>query len=202
LVRKPQILVLDEATSALDNESEAIVQAAIDKLMQSPEHTVIVIAHRLSTIRNADIIAFIADGVVAEQGPHDELVKIPHGRYKRLFDSSKRDTTINATFIKESDMKKEAEKITSEPKANDDLINWEEKIDEEESKKIDATRARNMALQDCGHIFIGCVGAIMSGGKSLLDGDIRSFYTCTYLNVVILQCRYFSDVGITFLGND
>jgi ATP-binding cassette subfamily B (MDR/TAP) protein 1 len=52
----------------LDNESESIVQAALDKLMASKERTIIVIAHRLSTIRNADRIAFISDGRVKEIG--------------------------------------------------------------------------------------------------------------------------------------
>ena len=54
--------------SALDNESERIVQEALDKLMASKERTIIVIAHRLSTIRNADRIAFISDGRVKEIG--------------------------------------------------------------------------------------------------------------------------------------
>merc|ERR1719223_272382 len=66
LAKDPQILLLDEATSALDNESERIVQEALDKVMQSRERTCIVIAHRLSTIRNADRIAYIGDGKVKE----------------------------------------------------------------------------------------------------------------------------------------
>jgi ABC-type multidrug transport system fused ATPase/permease subunit len=54
LVKKPKIIILDEATSALDTESEVIVQAALDRLMESRNHTTIVIAHRLSTIREVD----------------------------------------------------------------------------------------------------------------------------------------------------
>ena len=80
-LHQSQVLLLDEATSALDNESEAIVQEALDKLMGSNEHTCVVIAHRLSTIRNATRIAFIADGHVKEFGSHEELMEKPKGRY-------------------------------------------------------------------------------------------------------------------------
>ena len=66
--------MLDEATSALDNESERVVQAALDEIMTKQKRTTIVIAHRLSTIRGADKIAVISDGVVLEQGTHDELL--------------------------------------------------------------------------------------------------------------------------------
>ncbi|CAK4336448.1 unnamed protein product [Aphanomyces euteiches] len=84
LVRQPKILVLDEATSALDNESERVVQDATNNLMAHTDMTTIVIAHRLSTIRNADKIAVISKGVVAELGRHDELMKLENGFYRAL----------------------------------------------------------------------------------------------------------------------
>ncbi|CAK4232800.1 unnamed protein product [Aphanomyces euteiches] len=84
LVRQPKILVLDEATSALDNESERVVQDAINNLMTHTDMTTIVIAHRLSTIRSADKIAVISKGVVAELGRHDELMKLENGFYRSL----------------------------------------------------------------------------------------------------------------------
>ncbi|XP_048408710.1 ATP-binding cassette, sub-family B (MDR/TAP), member 4 isoform X1 [Stegostoma tigrinum] len=73
LVRNPRILLLDEATSALDAESEATVQAALDKVRKG--RTTIVIAHRLSTVQNADIIAGLQDGVISEIGTHEELME-------------------------------------------------------------------------------------------------------------------------------
>lgn len=78
------ILILDEATSALDNQAEHIVQQAIDNLMK--DRTVFVIAHRLSTIQNADRIAVINNGYLSELGFHNELLQIPNGDYKKLYE--------------------------------------------------------------------------------------------------------------------
>ena len=84
MLRNAPIVILDEATSALDNESEAIVQKAMDNLMQN--RTVFIIAHRLSTIKNADRIAVINEGELVELGTHDELMAIPNGEYKTLYE--------------------------------------------------------------------------------------------------------------------
>ena len=84
MVRQSPIVILDEATSALDNKSEAVVQKALDALMQNK--TVFVIAHRLSTIRNADKIAVINEGHLVELGSHDELINKENGQYKLLYE--------------------------------------------------------------------------------------------------------------------
>lgn len=84
LLRNPRILILDEATSSLDNESERLVQDALERLMQS--RTTIVIAHRLSTIQNADTILVLEQGRVIEQGTHEELLAL-QARYYRLYTS-------------------------------------------------------------------------------------------------------------------
>ena len=84
MIKNAPIVILDEATSALDNESEAVVQKALDNLMQNK--TVFVIAHRLSTINNADRIAVINEGELVELGTHEQLMTIPDGNYKHLYE--------------------------------------------------------------------------------------------------------------------
>lgn len=84
MIKNAPIVILDEATSALDNKSEAIVQKALDNLIQNK--TVFVIAHRLSTIKNADRIAVINEGELVELGTHDELMNINGGQYKALYE--------------------------------------------------------------------------------------------------------------------
>ena len=84
IIKNAPIVILDEATSALDNESEAIVQKALDNLMQN--RTVFVIAHRLSAIHNADRIAVLNEGELVELGTHEELITKVNGRYKHLYE--------------------------------------------------------------------------------------------------------------------
>lgn len=84
MLKDAPIVILDEATSALDNKSEAIVQKALDNLMQNK--TVFVIAHRLSTIKNADRIAVVNEGELAELGTHDDLMHLENGIYRKLYE--------------------------------------------------------------------------------------------------------------------
>ncbi|MBB3054954.1 ABC transporter ATP-binding protein [Mucilaginibacter gotjawali] len=84
LVYNPAILVLDEATSSVDTETEILIQNAINKLMQG--RTAIVIAHRLSTIQSADKIIVLDHGEIKEIGTHQELLRIEHGFYRKLYD--------------------------------------------------------------------------------------------------------------------
>ncbi|KAJ6323369.1 hypothetical protein OIU76_010809 [Salix suchowensis] len=82
ILKAPKILLLDEATSALDAESERVVQDALEKVMV--KRTTVIVAHRLSTIKNADVIAVVKNGVIAEKGKHDTLMNIKDGVYASL----------------------------------------------------------------------------------------------------------------------
>lgn len=84
-IKNAPIVILDEATSALDNKAEAVVQKAIDNLMQ--DRTVFVIAHRLSTVQNADNIVVINDGEIIETGTHEQLLEIEDGAYRALYNA-------------------------------------------------------------------------------------------------------------------
>src|SRR5690606_19293078 len=81
ILKDPRILILDEATSALDTESEALVQQALDRLMEG--RTCFIIAHRLSTVRNADRILVMNEGEICERGTHAALLE-QNGLYARL----------------------------------------------------------------------------------------------------------------------
>jgi subfamily B ATP-binding cassette protein MsbA len=89
LLKNPDIMIFDEATSALDNESEMLVQEAIERLMQN--RTTFVIAHRLSTIRNATKILVIEKGKIVQAGTHNELLSNESGVYKKLYEMQFRD---------------------------------------------------------------------------------------------------------------
>ncbi|KAM9650261.1 ATP-dependent translocase ABCB1 isoform 1-T2 [Trichechus inunguis] len=112
LIRNPKILLLDEATSALDTESEAVVQVALDKARKG--RTTVVIAHRLSTVRNADVIAGFDDGVIVEEGNHDELMK-EKGIYFKLVTMQTRGNEIEIAGAT-NEYKSESDALEMSPK--------------------------------------------------------------------------------------
>jgi len=210
LVKQPEILLLDEATSALDNESERIVQEALDKLMESKERTCIVIAHRLSTIRNANRIAFIGDGRVKEIGSHDELMEKPNGKYKRLVESQGRTaSTVELDLPSLLKKKKKKKKKGKGMDKEDTEKNFEAQIEKEESSSFNLARARKLASPDALYLLAGALGALMAGSVfptwGLLFAETiellyRRLPECTpdYLETIpnATTCQlYWDDVG-------
>ena len=119
------IIILDEATSALDNESELIVQEAIEKLINN--RTTIVIAHRLSTIENADKILVLNDGSVSESGTHFELLE-KNGIYKNLYQNKFSDSDAKDSSVRKSVAQEFLPSITEEPTQQGYLIDaWYKK---------------------------------------------------------------------------
>lgn len=103
-LRRPRLLFLDEATSALDAENEALVQQAIDELIERGDCTVVLIAHRLSTVINSNQIAVVHKGQIVERGPHDELLTT-NGIYAQLV---KRQMSRSADAVLNDKVKKGA----------------------------------------------------------------------------------------------
>ena len=99
LLKNPEIMIFDEATSALDNESEILVQEAVERLMAN--RTTFVIAHRLSTIRNASKIIVIDNGRIVQKGTHNELIKDGKGLYKKLYELQFRNVTNNIQHVQQ-----------------------------------------------------------------------------------------------------
>ena len=89
-VYNPKIIIMDEATSSIDPESERIIQYAIEKLIE--KRTSIIIAHRLSTIKHANRIFVVEKGSIIESGTHRELLSIPDGKFRQLYE--KQDGTL------------------------------------------------------------------------------------------------------------
>ncbi|GJQ78971.1 hypothetical protein Trydic_g133 [Trypoxylus dichotomus] len=158
LIREPVILLLDEATSALDSNSEAKVQQALDNA--SKECTTIIIAHRLSTIRDADRIMVLRDGIMVEEGTHDQLMK-RQGEYYKLV------TTQVSTDITPA-IKKELRRIDSASEDEDqDIVAHAEKSDydgkDESYSGISLWAIMKLNKPEWPEITVGCITSIITG---------------------------------------
>ncbi|TMW55295.1 hypothetical protein Poli38472_013186 [Pythium oligandrum] len=187
LVRKPKILVLDEATSALDNVSERTVQAALNSLMTKTNMTTLVIAHRLSTIRHVDKIVVLQSGAVAEEGSHNDLMKLPDGIYRNLFtiqagsDNSAEgdDELAAASGIEDGVAATRLSRHHSDvsDRASQTLNNAD--IDSELSPSFTIRKALSLCRPERKYFILGSigsaiVGASMPGNAILLSGILSS----------------------------
>lgn len=190
LVKQPRILLLDEATSALDNQSEAVVQQALDKVRKG--RSTIIVAHRLSTIRSADKIIVFHQGVVAEEGTHKELMKRKSFYYNLVTaqvstsernksakegaesDSSDEDeVSLQQEIIEEiasqapsiltrtSSVKQSLRRRRTSTKQSLHSKKAEEK--EEKIPTVPLSRIMKMNATEWPYILLGCVGAAIQG---------------------------------------
>ncbi|CAF2682116.1 unnamed protein product [Rotaria sp. Silwood2] len=207
LIRDPKILLLDEATSALDNESEKIVQDALDRAAEG--RTTLVIAHRLSTIRNADKIVVMHKGNVVEEGDHESLMQA-RGTYFALveqqnlrkaeeeeqfnFEQRERNGSIVTKQTEEIQLdmgRKRGSTMVSLTSAisalysqkknsltNEDAL--EEEDDSEEKKPNVALQMLIMNKPELTFIVFGCIACTCNGGIQPAFGVILSKITAVF----------------------
>ncbi|CAF3084747.1 unnamed protein product [Rotaria sp. Silwood2] len=206
LIRDPKILLLDEATSALDNESEKIVQEALDRAAEG--RTTLVIAHRLSTIRNADKIIVMHKGNVVEEGDHESLMRA-RGTYFALVEQQnlrraeeeeqlaleqrERNGSIVAHPMEEIQLsfaRKRASTIISITSSVRNALYGKRKnsktgesINEEdikEKKPNAALKMLKMNKKEWIFILIGCISCLCNGGIQPAFGVVLSKLTAVF----------------------
>ncbi|PIA51511.1 hypothetical protein AQUCO_01100393v1 [Aquilegia coerulea] len=180
LLKDPRILLLDEATSALDSQSEQAVQDALDQA--SLGRTTIIIAHRFSSLRNADMIAVIQSGKVAECGHHDQLIQNRHSPYSvmlRLQQNFIRDCPSSALpEVANINILPQTEGALEKPIPAESTVR-ESKV-EERQEYTSIWHLIKMTAPEWRHTLLGCIGALLYGAiqplHSFCQGGILSVF--------------------------
>uniref|UniRef100_A0AAQ5XTN3 Bile salt export pump n=1 Tax=Amphiprion ocellaris TaxID=80972 RepID=A0AAQ5XTN3_AMPOC len=188
LVRNPRILLLDMATSALDNESEAIVQEALDKVRLG--RTTISIAHRLSTIKNADVIVGFEHGRAVERGKHNELLERKGVYFTLVTLQSQGDKALNekarqiqkpSDFCRASIRQRSRSQLSNLVPESSNTIPDDE--DEEPIEPAPVARILKYNLPEWPYMLFGSIGAAINGGVnpvySLLFSQILATFSIT-----------------------
>uniref|UniRef100_A0A3P8RBY9 Bile salt export pump n=1 Tax=Astatotilapia calliptera TaxID=8154 RepID=A0A3P8RBY9_ASTCA len=213
LVRNPRILLLDMATSALDNESEAVVQAALDKVRMG--RTTISIAHRLSTIKNADVIVGFEHGQAVERGKHNELLE-RKGVYFTLvtlqsqgdkaLNEKARQITYNVASIRRRSRSQLSNLIpeASVPTGDISISRPDNDKDDELVEPASAARILKYNTPEWPYMLFGSIGAAINGGVnpvySLLFSQILATFSVqdpvAQRKEINSICLFFVVVGI------
>ncbi|XP_055701826.1 multidrug resistance protein homolog 65-like [Phlebotomus papatasi] len=177
IVRNPRILLLDEATSALDNESERIVQKALDKASEG--RTTLIVSHRLSSIQNANYIIVFNQGEIVETGSHEELIQ-QKGHYFKLrmagkdsVNSDSCSSSVEDTDQPESERKTNQSDEVDEYFSNDDPDKEQPKIEEANNHMI---KIFKMSLMDWKLLAIGCICSLIVGASFPVNGLLFGYY--------------------------
>uniref|UniRef100_A0A8C7UAN0 Bile salt export pump n=1 Tax=Oncorhynchus mykiss TaxID=8022 RepID=A0A8C7UAN0_ONCMY len=206
LVRNPRILLLDMATSALDNESEAVVQEALDKVRNG--RTTISIAHRLSTIKNADVIVGYEHGRAVERGKHDELLERKGVYFTLVTLQSQGDKALNqkARQSRSSIRKRTRSQLSNLiPEAESFISQADAGKVEEQVEPAPVTRILKYNAPEWPYMLFGTIGAAVNGGVnpvySLLFSQILATFSIPDPEAQRREingiCMFFVLVGVT-----
>ncbi|KAF1315572.1 Multidrug resistance protein abc superfamily, partial [Globisporangium splendens] len=198
IVRQPKILVLDEATSALDAESERVVQAALNNLMEKTQMTTLVIAHRLSTIRHADKIFVLNDGHIVESGSHDEIVQIEDGIYRNMYTIQQlRSKEEEEAAALEADEEGRLVHRSSFVSTKTDISLSDVENNELEKKKFGMVDIARFCKPDWRHFVFGMIGSAFAGiampASALLVSGMITSMTMGYANYQKTQDHSYLD---------
>uniref|UniRef100_A0A8C7LNC7 Bile salt export pump n=1 Tax=Oncorhynchus kisutch TaxID=8019 RepID=A0A8C7LNC7_ONCKI len=201
LVRNPRILLLDMATSALDNESEAVVQEALDKVRNG--RTTISIAHRLSTIKNADVIVGYEHGRAVERGKHDELLERKGVYFTLVTLQSQGDKALNQKPEQKS-LSRAGSYRASLRYCRTTAFVEEEEV-EEQVEPAPVTRILKYNAPEWPYMLFGTIGAAVNGGVnpvySLLFSQILATFSIPDPEAQRREingiCMFFVLVGVT-----
>jgi ATP-binding cassette subfamily B (MDR/TAP) protein 1 len=200
LVKNPSILLLDEATSALDTNSEAKVQAALDKA--SKGCTTIIVAHRLSTIRGANKIVVISKGKVVEQGTHNELMSLKNEYYNLV---TTQVTSAGDFENKDQDYDNTHPEVQRQISVVDEQEHVDEEVDEDEEKRpVSLWSILKMNTPEWVYICVGCISSIAMGCSmpafAVIFGDIMGVLAEPNADYVQSEtnryCIYFVIAGV------
>lgn len=183
-ISSPQNSISRNAKSALDSESEQTVKEALDKVMGLEHQTTIVVAHRLSTIRNADRIAVIMNGKVAEIGSYEELMSKQKSHFRRLqafqnvddapINKEQKITQQNVVPHTEEEIEKFEESYRRKKEKMEEELRELEAIDKEREKR-NSRRAREFAKGNEWLFLIGSIGAVLAGAVFPVWGIIFAY---------------------------
>ncbi|XP_037948029.1 multidrug resistance protein homolog 49-like [Teleopsis dalmanni] len=213
LVRNPKILLLDEATSALDSTSEKRVQNALEAA--SKGRTTLVVSHRLSTITSADLIVFIKNGTIAEQGTHDELME-KKGFYFQLVNITKRKEEVEADSnegnivqsisVNHLNTEEDSESEDDVGEKLEDNITCKEKRKSNEKRmevekyKVSFKQLMKLNAPEWRYLLTGCIAAIIHGAIcpvwAILFGDFFGIMSDEDAEYVQSQTNQFSYIFI------